>query len=313
MGISSTDIEKLNRYQDIPYLYRSSWFQLMRPLTFSGTISPIMAGTALASLYAPVRWDVFFVMIIAALIVQATANMFNDYFDFKNGQDAEKWKDSGERIDKEPAHHHIPYAALGMLSVAVILGAWLSMQSSWWVALIGSVSIVFGYLYSAGKHSLSALGLGELTAAVFLGFVTTILSFVVQGHAVDGYILAIALTFAMLISTMILSNNIRDLQKDQGFRNTLPMKLGRKNAFRFLSILLISIYVWAIFLVIIQIVPWTAILSLLAVPVAIRLRWSYRLKAAREEEIKGMKWAARHHWTFGMLFAIGIWTGGFFL
>jgi 1,4-dihydroxy-2-naphthoate octaprenyltransferase len=311
MGFSNTEIEKINHFQENPYLYRSSWFQLMRPLTFSGTISPIIAGTALASLYAPVRWDVFIVMIVAALIVQATANMFNDYFDFKNGQDAEKWKDTDDRSGNEPAHHHIPYAAIGMLCIAVILGAWLSIQSSWWVALIGSISIVFGYLYSAGKHSLSALGLGELTAAVFLGFVTTILAFVVQGHSIDGFILAVALTFAMLISTMILSNNIRDLKKDQGFRNTLPMKLGRKNAARLLSILLISIYVWAIFLVMMQIVPWTAILALAAIPVALRLRWSYRMKAVREEEIKGMKWAARHHWAFGLLFAIGIGAGGF--
>lgn len=183
-------------------------------------------------------------------------------------------------------------------------------QCSWWVALIGSISIVFGYLYSGGKRSLSALGLGELTAAVFLGMVTTILAFVVQGHPLDGYILAVALTFAMLISTMILSNNIRDLKKDEGFRNTLPMKLGRKNAARLLSVLLVSIYSWTIFLVVIQVVPWTALLSLLAIPVALRLRWSYRLKAKREEEIKGMNWAARHHWTFGLLFAIGIWAGG---
>ncbi len=313
MGISNTEIEKMNSFQEGSYLYRSSWFQLMRPLTFSGTISPILAGTAVASLYAPIRWDIFFVMIIAALIVQATANMFNDYFDFKHGQDAEKWKDTDERSGNEPAHHHIPYTAIGMLCIAIILGVWLSIQSSWWVALIGSISIVFGYLYSAGKHSLSALGFGELTAAVFLGFVTTILSFVVQGHAVDGFILAVALTFAMLISTMILSNNIRDLKKDRGFRNTLPMKLGRKNAARLLSVLLISIYAWAIFLVIIQVVPWTAILSLFAIPVALRLRWSYRLKAARQEEIKGMKWAAYHHWTFGLLFAIGIGAGAFML
>jgi 1,4-dihydroxy-2-naphthoate octaprenyltransferase len=313
MGISKTELGKLEGYRENSYLYRSTWFQLMRPMTFSGTISPVLAGTALASLYAPIRWDVFFVMIIASLTVQATANMFNDYFDFKNGQDQEKWKDADKHNGNEPAHHHIPYAALAMLSVAVILGAWLSMQSSWWVALIGSISILFGYLYSAGSRSLSALGFGELTAAVFLGFVTTTLSFVVQGHAVNGFILAAALTFALLISTMILSNNIRDLKKDIGFRNTLPMKLGRKNAARLLSALLISIYVWTLFLVIANILPWSAVLSLFAIPVALRLRWSYRRQAARAEEIKGMKWAARHHWTFGLLFAIGIWAGGFML
>jgi 1,4-dihydroxy-2-naphthoate octaprenyltransferase len=252
-------------------------------------------------------------MIIAAMIVQATANMFNDYFDFKNGQDQEKWKDAHERKGNEPAHHSIPYAAISMLSIAVILGAWLSIQSSWWVALIGSVSILFGYLYSAGSRSLSALGLGELTAAVFLGFVTATLSYVVQGYAIDGYILALALTFALLISTMILSNNIRDLKKDIGFRNTLPMKLGRKNAVRLLSSLLAVIYVWAITLIIANIVPWTAVMSLFAIPVALRLRWSYRRHAAREEELKGMKWAARHHWTFGLLFAVGIWAGGIIL
>ncbi|MFA1819822.1 hypothetical protein ACDX78_06440 [Virgibacillus oceani] len=32
-----------------------------------------------------------------------------------------------------------------------------------------------------------------------------------------------------------------------------------------------------------------------------------------KEEMKGMKRAARHHWTFGLLFSIGMWAGGFLL
>src|SRR5699024_12258251 len=46
--------------------------------------------------------------------------------------------------------------------------------------------------------------------------------------------------------------------------------------------------------------------ELLALPFAIRLIWSFRISASRQEEIGEMKWAARHHWAFGMLFAISL-------
>ncbi|WP_235793142.1 prenyltransferase [Virgibacillus salidurans] len=224
------------------YVYRFSWLHLMRPMTFSATISPVLAGTTLAALEGPIRFDILIVLLIAALFIQASANMLNDYYDFSNGQDEEKWVAAESVNSSKPLHHRIPYVAWTIIGMAIILGAWISIQTTWWIAFIGTVGILVGFAYSAGQRSLASLGLGELVAALFLGFVTTGLGYTVQGHATGGLVLMIAFLYALLISTMILTNNIRDFQKDKGHRNTLAMRLGRRNAVRLLTVLLATSY-----------------------------------------------------------------------
>lgn len=289
------------------YYYRYSWIHLTRPMTFTGTISPILAGTAFAAHHGQIRLDIFMAMITAALFIQAATNMFNDFFDFSHGQDEEKWILADyQDYHHRPAHHLIPYVAGSMLIVAAIIGAWLAYHSNLWIILIGTFGILAGYAYSAGSRSLSAVGLGETAAAIFLGIVPALLAYSVQGNLIDGEILLVALPFALLISTMILTNNLRDFEKDQDFRRTIVIRLGKMKATRLLNLLLILVYLLVIGLVLFQIVGATIGLVLFAFPAAIKLHWSFRYGASRSEEIAAMKLAAQHHWLFSLLFILGM-------
>lgn len=290
------------------YDYRGSWLQLIRPLTLTGTISPILAGTALASTQAPVHIDRWFAMLLAALLVQASVNMLNDYFDFRNGQDQEKWQIHNPTASHHgPAHRMLPVVAGLMLVGAVPIGFWLAVHSSVWVAVVGAVSIGAGYKYSAGSPALCAIGLGELIAAIFLGTVVTTLAYVVQGHAVDLSIIAVSLPFSFLIASMILTNNIRDMDKDRPFRKTLPIILGRKHAVMLLFFIISLAYLSVILLGYLRIVSWPVCALIMAWPFAARLCWSVRQNAARMEAITVMKWAGWHHWIFGLVLAWSIW------
>lgn len=289
------------------HFFRFSWFQLMRPLTFTGTISPILAGTAFAALKGNVRLDLLFFLLAASILIQAAANMLNDYFDFCNGQDQDRWQ---TKQHTGPAHHHIPTVALFLIGVAAMLGIWLASESNWIIIPIGMIGIAVGFFYSAGKYSLSALGLGELTAAIYLGVIPTLLAYIIQGNSIDTGIFAVALPYALLIALMILSNNIRDIQKDADFRSTLAIKLGRKKAAYLHATMLLFTYVTVFLLIATQLIHWTAVSVILAAPFSWRLYSAYRLDATRSMEIAGMKWSALHHWVFGLLLSIGIWIGG---
>lgn len=311
MGISKTD-QSFSHDADPSLAYRASWIQLTRPMTLTGTISPILAGTGFAAMKGAVHYDLLIILLIAAVLVQASANMLNDYFDVINGQDHEKWQTGKPYpLGKVPVHNHIPYIVGLMIVVAIFLGAWLSIQSNWIVAVIGTIGLVVGYAYSAGKKSLAALGLGEIVAALFLGVITTLLSYIIQGYSIDGGILGISLPFALLIASMILTNNIRDIKKDLGFRRTLAIRLGRIPAWYLLIVILVCVYVWVLALVSFHIVPWAVIGVFFALPFAFRLVWSFRRHALRIDEINGMKWAARHHWVFGVMFAFGLFFGAY--
>src|SRR5699024_4040881 len=97
--------------QSFVYTYKKSWFLLMRQLTFTGTISPILAGTAVASLKSSIDVHLLIILLIAALFIQASANMLNDYFDFINGQDYDRWIMTKKRNDLSPSHSQIIYVA----------------------------------------------------------------------------------------------------------------------------------------------------------------------------------------------------------
>ena len=68
----------MDRANGKKYYYRFSWMKLIRPMTLTGTITPILAGTALASVKGPIRLDIFIAMRAAAILGQAATNMFND-------------------------------------------------------------------------------------------------------------------------------------------------------------------------------------------------------------------------------------------
>lgn len=162
-------------------VYRYSWVRLVRPMTWGGSIVPALVGTALANKQGTIHFATLVVLLVAAVLVQSATNMFNEYFDFLHGQDPENW--SLPRIGEGgggPSRQAIWAVAWWIIVVAVSLGSWLAIHSVWHVAPVGGFCILIGYLYSGGPKTLSALGLGELTAAVCMGPVIVVLAFVVQ-------------------------------------------------------------------------------------------------------------------------------------
>jgi len=290
--------------EDRRWFYRFSWVHLMRPPTWSGTISPVLAATALAARKGAIQIDVLLAMLAASVLIQSAVNMLNDYFDRLRGQDDDKWTNEH---GYGPAHRSIPAVAGAMMTTAVVLGAYLAWQSDTMIAWIGAAAIVCGIAYSAGPRPLASLGLGELTAAICMGPVVTALAYAVQGHAPDTALFALSIPFALLIASMILTNNIRDIEKDRPFRRTLAIRLGRKNAVRFLMLLLFSAYLSIAALIVWHVVPLLAAVTWLALPLAIRLCLCFRPGARRVEEMSGMKWAARHHWAVGLLLVLSLW------
>ncbi|NSL53208.1 prenyltransferase [Calidifontibacillus erzurumensis] len=302
-------IEKNNFIEKKWLVYRESWFQLIRPLTFTGTLSPAIAGAALAKTFSPFRYDLFLAVLIVGLFVQSAVNMLNDYYDYQKGQDQEKWVVS-EKISymSNPPYHSVPLVAFTLFILAIIISIWVSIESHVaWILAIGGLGILSGYKYSAGKYSLSSLGLAEVIAFIFLGLFPTFVGYVVQSHAIDFSITALALPYAFVIMTMLLTNNIRDIQKDENIRRTLAMRLGRNRAAHLLTIILAIAYLSVFSLIYFRIIPLTAFFTIIALPAACKLRWLLRKNATRQDEMKSMKWAAIHHWIFGMTLALSLW------
>lgn len=282
------------------YQFKSSWVNLLRPLTLSGSISPIL----ISSLYIyymgnQIKLLPLTVLLTAIVFIQMATNIWNDYFDFKAGQDQGKWQKSSQD-NAQPFLHDLPRVAIFLTGVSILLGAYLAFLTTVWVIPIGILGILFGFYYSAGSPSLSAIGLGELTGAVFLGLMPTFLAFVIQNTYDWMGIILIGLLYACLISSMILTNNIRDIEKDQAFRKTLPVRLGKKKALYVLFSIISATYLLMLLMVLFNIFPIIAYITFGALYFVFLL---YKSLIKTTQPVC-MKRISQHHIYFSLLLFI---------
>jgi len=293
---------------DKRYIYRGTWLQLMRPLTLSGTITPTLVGTGLAMKTGFFSWYPFVLFLISAMLIQMTVNMFNDYFDFLHGQDEDKWQEVDSNDSRHGVSLHMnPVVAVMFILLASTLGYFLALASTMWIIPVGIVSIFAGIKYSAGKHAFASIAMGEVIAFLFLGVVVTVLAYVVQTNIMTAEIVIAGVFFGLLIASMILTNNIRDIEKDKPFRKTLAILLGRKRAIQLLKTGIVLLYVSVIFVTLSGLLSMKVLLVMLALPMGMKLLRSFQKKVNVEKEAQVMKWAALHHMAFGLLFALAVW------
>lgn len=278
------------------YQYHSNWFRIIRPVTLTASIMPVTAGTLLASQIVEFSLLRFVVLLVTSVLIQAAVNMLNDYFDFMKGQEEGKWHDKSLSPHfLTPQYRQVPYVSIVLVAVASILTLWLAAESSFWIIPLGVTGLVLGYCYSAGQRSLSSLGLGEVAAAVCLGPLPLIIAMLVQGASAGWGILMFPIPFSLLMATMVLTNNIRDIEKDSSTRRTVAIRIGREKAVYLLTAILILTYIASLLI-------YASAWVLLSLPVAIAL--VHRFYQPDGQNHMGL--AALHHAIHSLVIILAI-------
>lgn len=102
--------------------------------------------------YVKVDFLLFLAMLFSCLWIQIATNLFNEYYDFKRGLDTEDSVGIGGAIVRHGMKPEtILQLALGSYAIALVLGVYICMSSSWWLAAIGLAGMLIGYLYTGGR------------------------------------------------------------------------------------------------------------------------------------------------------------------
>src|SRR5699024_1211896 len=111
----------------------------------------------------------FIAMLLAALLIQAATNMFNEYYDFVRGLDTEHSVGiSGTIVRDGIKPVTVLYIALAFFGIAILLGLYIASATSWWIALIGAARMVVGYLYTGGPYPIAYTPFGVITVGFFM-------------------------------------------------------------------------------------------------------------------------------------------------
>lgn len=293
------------------------WWNLLRPHTLTAAFVPVFIGTAYALQVEgaqKIDLPLFFMMLLACILIQAATNMFNEYFDYKRGLDHEGSVGIGGTIVREGVSPKtVLYLGYSFFAVSMLLGVYICMHSSWWIALVGLICMTAGYLYTGGPVPIAYTPFGELTAGFFMGYVIIAISFFIQTGSVLPEVIFLSIPAAILIGAILLSNNIRDLDGDkENGRKTLAILIGRNNAIRLLAAMFIVAYGWTVALAITGIASFWLFVVFLSVPKPIAAVKGFIGKSAPIEMMPAMVATAKTNTIFGFLFAIGLLLDYFF-
>lgn len=286
------------------------WWHLTRPHTLTASFVPVFLGTTIALTVEEtnISFPLFFAMLVASMLIQAATNMFNEYYDYKLGLDNENSVGIGGTIVCHGvAPGTIMAIALSFYGIALLLGIYICAMSSWWLALVGLVCMLIGYLYTGGPYPIAYSPFGELVSGIVMGMGIVLIAFFIQTNTVTLEAVLLSVPSMILVGAIMLSNNIRDIVGDtEGGRKTMAILVGRSNAVYILSIFFIVSYLWVAGLVIIDDITYWALIVLLSILKPIKAIEIFRHKKEPLEVMPAMKFTAQTNTIFGFLLAIGL-------
>lgn len=285
------------------------WWRLLRPHTLTAAFIPVFVGT----MYAYINQDklhvlLFLAMLIASLLIQAATNMFNEYYDHKRGLDTEKSVGIGGTIVRDGvAPKTILNLAFTFFGIAILIGAYICFMTSWWIAVVGVISMIIGYLYTGGPLPIAYTPFGELFAGLLMGTVIISISYFIQTGEVTKDVVLISIPIVIFIGSLLLANNIRDLDGDKiNGRKTLAILIGRQNAIRFLAALFIVAYGYTLILIITGTLPIWSLITFLSIKKAIDVIFGFRGKTMPIEMMPAMVATGKTNTIYGILLGLSL-------
>lgn len=285
------------------------YWRMTRPHTLTASFVPVVVGTAVvAPRVESIRLDLFVAMLIASMLIQIATNLFNEYYDYKRGLDTEESVGIGGSIVRDGFKPGTILAfALTLYGISALLGVYLCIETSWWLLVVGLISMFVGYIYTGGPLPIAYTPLGEVVAGFFMGYIIIAISAYLQIGYVPTEAVAISVPVAILIGSILLANNIRDLDNDKvNGRKTIACLVGHRRS----VYVLIGFFAAAILSLIIAVlafdVSWFALLALLSIPLmikAVRLFWE---DLPPEKLMPGMAQTGKVNTIFGLLLAISL-------
>jgi len=204
------------------------WFIAGRPKTLTASVAPVLVGLAMTSLTHDLNWGVAMVTLFSALFIQLGTNFANDYYDYLKGADKANRK-GPKRIlaTGEASAQSMLLAALISFGIASVLGLFLVIWGGLPIFLIGMISLLSGFFYTAGPYPLAYIGLGDLFVFLFFGPIAVLGTVFLQTGNWDWKLLVGGAICGLLCMTILIVNNLRDIEEDRGAnKRTLAVRFG---------------------------------------------------------------------------------------
>ncbi len=264
------------------------WLKTMRVPFLQASLVPVVLGGVLAYQIGHVfNWSTFLLTLLGASLIHIATNMFNDYFDFKSGNDLQ-------------VKHQNPFAGGGRIltvglvkpsthllvsTVCLILGGLIGLflviaDSLPYLLILGLIGVISSYFYVGPPFRFAYRGIGEFIVGLNFGPIMTLGAYYVQTGAIAWEPLFLSIPVGLLVAAILWINEFPDMEADNAVgKKTLVLRLGYSRSIGVYIGMVVASYLlliaYAIFATV-SLVPIASVVSLIAL-----LSLPFALKAVR--------------------------------
>jgi len=221
------------------------WLQAIRPKTLSASVVPVYVGACMVKGFSGMFSFTLVIILLTALAIQITCNLVNDLFDYRLGADNHNRKGPTRVMQAGLVNSdEIEKAIVISTIIALILGYYLVKLGGLPILVIGLLSILFAFTYTAGKLPLAYLGLGDIFVLIFFGPVAVGGTVHLMGGEINTAVILNGLALGAISSAILTVNNLRDLETDAlANKKTLVVRFGKFFAkWQYTALLLIPVF-----------------------------------------------------------------------
>ena len=239
------------------------------------SVAPLLVGLVYSQWqYSRLNWLNAALLIIATVSVHLAVNTFNRYEDNKRqkANDFLREQAAGELItDKQVLH-----VAMWLALIAVVAGITVALLTDYVTWIIGILSFVIGYLYSAGPKPITNTPFGEIVSGITMGYFI----FVAQVYVNTRMTPTVSVLFqwfivsfplVIFIAEIMFANNIADHDEDESNnRHTLVHYMGISSAKRMYVFYAILAFIELLIATIVGWLPITTYAMIALLPIVLK-------------------------------------------
>lgn len=254
------------------------YFAATRPAFLLVSLGACLVGLAAAAAGGvPTDAPRAVVTIVFAMVAQAGANVFNDYYDAASGNDAANTGrifpfTGGSRLIQNGVLGERQMLAFGtaLFGVTVAAGLWLMAVSGPDLFFFGAAGLFVGWAYSAPPFKLNSRGWGE--ACIWLAWMLIAAGTdYVQRGAPSAIPWIASAGYALLVTNVLFINQFPDRRADEAVgKRHWVVRLGTESAVHMYAAIALAAYACLAAAVLAGALPIGALAAFLAAPLSVK-------------------------------------------
>ncbi|MEW6368424.1 MAG: 1,4-dihydroxy-2-naphthoate octaprenyltransferase [Acidobacteriota bacterium] len=270
--------------------FLKKWMIAVRPFAFPASTMSVIFGTVLAVTVGQAHFRPlpFVLAFLGMVLLHAGANILGDVNDFKKGLDKVPTPVSGAVVRGYISTGEALTASIVLLAIGAAIGLLLVYWVGTAVLWIGVAGILIGVFYTVGPIALKYHRLGDLAVFLNFGILGSLGAWTVQTGEPSWVPAVWAIPMSMLVAAILHANNWRDISTDtEGRIGTMASLLGDRLSLPYYGVLVFGAFVCILVIVLLTnlaglqpVMPYTFVITLLALPLALKLWRKGRLRAS---------------------------------